>query len=87
MSTRKIKQVLKKKGYEVLEVRVLPWTWHGETEWLVLVPKDQQDLIVKHGSDYFCGQDFAGEGHFGGNAEYIEEALEFLPDLTKLESC
>ncbi|AWL29248.1 hypothetical protein DJ533_12060 [Acinetobacter defluvii] len=85
MTTRKIKQVLKKKGYELLDMRILPWTWQGETEWLILVPKDQQQLIIKHGSDYFCAQDFSGDGYFGGNAEVIAESLEFLPDLNSLE--
>lgn len=85
MSSRKIKQILKKKGYELLDLRVLPWTWQGETEWLILVPKCQQELIVKYGSDYFCNQDFASDGYFGGNAEVIEESLEFLPDLNNLE--
>lgn len=86
MSTRKIKQVLKKKGYELLDVKVLPWTLMGETEWLILVPVHQQELIIEHGGDYFCEQDFeSGSGYFGGDAEYIAEALDCLPDLSKIK--
>ncbi|MGR2670536.1 hypothetical protein ACUXVT_04580 [Acinetobacter soli] len=85
MSSRKIRSVLKKKGYEILNLRVLPWTWQGETEWLITISLEQKDLVVKHGSDYFCEQDFQN-GEFGGNREYIEECLEILPDLKGLEA-
>lgn len=79
MSSRKIRSVLKNKGYEILDIRVLPWTWQGETEWLIQIPKAQQDFILASDTGYFCKQDFDSDGYFGGNAEYIAECLDILP--------
>lgn len=83
MSSRKIRSVLKKKGYKLLDIRVLPWTWQGETEWLIKIPKEQIDFILSMNTEYFCKSYFDSDGYFGGNSEVIEESLEFLPQFKK----
>lgn len=79
MSSRKIRSVLKKKGYELLDIRILPWTWQGETEWLIKIPQEQIDFILNINTGYFCKADFDSEGYFGGNSEVVKEFLDFLP--------
>lgn len=80
MNTRKIKQVLKAKGYELIDLQVQRGNAVCQTEWLFLVPEEQQKRIIELGSGFFCKQDFS-EGYLGGDAEYTEECLEELPDL------
>ncbi|EHU2651549.1 hypothetical protein AZG96_RS15590 [Acinetobacter baumannii] len=80
MSTKLIKKTLIKKGYELLDLKLLRGNDVCETEWLFLVPLEQRQKIIELGCDFFCQQDFS-DGYLGGNSDYIEECLEMLPDL------
>ncbi|WP_088458387.1 hypothetical protein [Acinetobacter soli] len=80
MSSKKIKQVLAAKGYELIDLQVQRGNAVCETEWLVLLPKNQQEKILELNSGFFIKQDFSN-GYLGGNAEYVEECLDELPDL------
>lgn len=80
MSTKSIKKELSKKGYELVDLKLLRGNGVCETEWLFLVPVEQRQKIIELGSDFFCPQDFS-DGYLGGNSDYIEECLEMLPDL------
>lgn len=80
MGTKLIQKVLSKKGYELLDLKLLRGNDVCETEWLFLVPVEQRQKIVELGSDFFCQQDFS-DGYLGGNSDYIDECLEMLPDL------
>ena len=83
MSTKKIKQVLKKKGipYESLEVERA--TYASETVWVIMFSAETKDKIIQLSNgditedDFWCG--------FGGNAEDIRELLDMLPDMSQLE--
>ncbi len=80
MNSRKIKQVLKAKGYELIDLQVQRGNAVCQTEWLFKVNEEQQRKIIELGSDFFCKQDFS-DGYLGGDAEYTEECLAELPDL------
>lgn len=80
MNSRKIKQVLKAKGYELIDLQVLRGNSVCSTEWIFKVADLQQEKILELGSGFFCKQDFS-DGYLGGDAEYTEECLEELPDL------
>lgn len=80
MSTKLIKKTLIKKGYELLDLKLLRGNDVCETEWLFLVPEEQRQKIIELSSDFFYQQDFS-DGYLGGNSDYIEDCLEMLPDL------
>ncbi|WP_269914029.1 hypothetical protein [Acinetobacter sp. HY1485] len=79
MSSKKIRSVLKKQGYEILDLIVMRGNGYCTTEWLVKLPQSQIDFLMGLDDEDFSEFDFNQDGYFGGDAEIISEILECLP--------
>lgn len=87
MSVRKIKQVLKKNGYQVAGVEYLRGSSVCESEWVFQVTDFEKEMILEHGADYFVISDFSSCNELGGNAEDVMEILDNLPELSEIPIC
>ena len=84
-----IKDALKNKGYDFINIRFCGANYHGPAEWYFKVSKLDMDFILKEADDYFSSCDFqfdAEDGIYsiGGDKENILEIVEFLPCKTPL---
>ena len=60
-----IKDTLKNKGYDFINIRFCGANYHGPAEWYFKVSKLDMDFILKEADDYFSSCDFQFDAEDG----------------------
>lgn len=78
MSSRKIRSVLKKKGFTVVSVKYDRGTHVGEPNYLIQLAEGEGAYIKKNDADYFTIQDEWAGDQYIVNPYDLDEVLECI---------